>query len=325
MHIGITGSTGFIGQNLVPELLKRGHKVKVLVRDPHRKILWDDVEKVEGNFQTPDALQQFLMDVEAVVHCAGAIRALRMEDYVKGNYTTTKILVDAINQFKPKDLKKFVFLSSQSAQGPSVGLAPRRFDEPPSPVTWYGKSKLMAENYIVNYLEYPYIILRLALVYGPGDRETFRFFQYVKKGIFPMPNGEKYLSVVYVKDVVRLIMFILEMENHIRSRIYFVAHPQYHSLSEIVDGIKSLFGKKKVAKLSIPEAIFRPALKVNEIIASIACKATIANSDKANELAEKYWIGDPAPLIAETGFKPEYSLMEGLFETLEWYKKEGWL
>ncbi|HOK23540.1 MAG TPA: NAD-dependent epimerase/dehydratase family protein [Candidatus Hydrothermia bacterium] len=325
MNIAVTGSTGFIGQNLVPELLRKGHKVRVLVRDSSKKIPWEEVEKVQGSFHSPESMKEFVDGIEAIVHCAGAIRAIKMDDFIRGNYTSTKNLVDAINQFKPPVFKKFIYLSSQSAQGPSKELTPRRVEQPPEPVSWYGKSKLMAENYIVNHLEYPYIILRLATVYGPGDRETLRFFKYVKNGIFPMPNGDKYLNMVYVKDVVKFIIAFLEMENLIRNKIYFVSDPEYHSLSEVIESIKSLLGKRTVIKISIPEAIFKPALKLSELAAKISGKPTIANSDKARELSEKYWTGDPTRTFRETGLRTDYNLMEGLFETLQWYKANRWL
>jgi len=325
MLIGVTGASGFIGQNLVPELIKNGHKVRILVRSKNQKILWPEVEAYYGDFSNPSSLVDFVKDLEAVVHCAGAIKALRKEDFITGNYNATKNLVDAINTAKPNNFKRFIFLSSQSAQGPSKELMPRKVEQTPEPISWYGKSKLMAENYIINSLQYPYTILRLSTVYGPHDRETLRFFQYVKWGVFPMPNGEKYLSIIYVKDVVKLILMLLEKEDVGINRIYFVANPEYTTLSSIIENIKSLSGKRRVLKIPIPEWIFRPALKLSETIAKITKSPTIANSDKANELAEKYWIGDPTPLYEETGFKPNYSIIEGLYETLMWYKENRWL
>jgi len=325
MQIGVTGTSGFIGRNLVPELIKNGHTVRVLMRSKNQEILWPEAEPFYGDFKNPESLVDFVKDLDVIIHCAGVIKALKKEDFILGNYTTTKNLIDAINTAKPGNLRRFIFLSSQSAQGPSNELIPKKVEHTPEPVSWYGKSKLMAENYIINYLQYPYTILRLSTVYGPYDRETLRFFQYVKCGIFPMPNGEKYLSIIYVKDVVKLILMLIGNENSGINRVYFVSNPEYTTLTQIVEHIKSLYGKKRVLKITIPEWIFRPILKLSETFARITNNPTIANSDKANELAQKYWIGDPTPLYTETGFKPDYTLMEGLYETLVWYKENGWI
>ncbi|MEO0272758.1 MAG: NAD(P)-dependent oxidoreductase [candidate division WOR-3 bacterium] len=325
MYIGITGSTGFIGKNLVPALIHSGFRLKLLIRDPGKEIPWKQIEKVYGDFNDMESLRNFVKDLDAIIHCAGAIRARHIEDFIKGNYQSTKNLIDAINLESPLNLKIFLFLSSQSAQGPSNGLTPRKIEHIPSPVSWYGKSKLMAENYIINNLQCPYYILRLASVYGPHDTETLRFFKYVKNGFFPMPNGEKYLHMIYVEDVINLIVYILSTNLALKNRIYFVSFPEIVSLSQIIDGIKTLMGKDNVIKVPIPAGITKLALKINEAVFRLIGKSTIANSDKANELVQKYWIGDPVPLFEETGFKPKYSLMEGLYKTLEWYRKEGWL
>ncbi|MGB9824697.1 MAG: NAD-dependent epimerase/dehydratase family protein [Candidatus Hydrothermia bacterium] len=325
MNIGITGSTGFIGKNLIPELLKENHRIRVLVRDPQKSIPWRDVEKFHGDFHDIPSLKGFIEDLDIIVHCAGVIKALKPEDFVRGNYESTKNLIDAINEIRPQNLRKFIFLSSQSAQGPSNGLTPKKVEHEPHPVSWYGKSKLMAENYIINNLQFPYYILRLASVYGPYDTETLRFFKYVKTGLFPLPGGEKYLHMIYVKDVVKLIAFLISQNLSIYNKIYFVAYPEPVTLSQIIDAIKTLLGKNYVIKIPIPSGFVKTALKLNEIIARIRGKVTIANSDKAQELIQKYWIGDPRPLIEETGFKPQYSLIEGIYETFEWYKNQGWI
>lgn len=325
MLIGLTGSSGFIGKNLLTELLNKGYRVRVFLRNPKNTPTTENLEVIVGDFNDKESLKTFVSGVDAIVHCAGAIRAIKSEDYINGNYIPTKNLVDAIQELRPDTLKKFIFLSSQSAQGPSWELAPRRLDAPPEPVSWYGKSKLMAENYIVNHLEYPYFILRLASVYGPGDRETLRFFKYVKKGIFPLPAGDKYLNMVYVKDVVSLILHLLEAKLPVKNKIYFVGHPEYTSLTQIAKDIKTLLGKKTLFFIPVPKEIVKIALSINEFLANLLHKPTIATREKANELVEKYWIGDPQPLLNDTSFTFRYNLMEGLYETLEWYRSQGWL
>ena len=71
MHVLATGGTGYIGGRLVPRLLRRGHRVRVLVRDPTRLAgrPWSDrVEVVQGNLLQPETLEGVFDDIDTAFY-----------------------------------------------------------------------------------------------------------------------------------------------------------------------------------------------------------------------------------------------------------------
>jgi len=326
MNIGITGASGFIGRHLVNLLTESDYNVKILRRKDGGVLQIQDSEKIKvvyGDYLNPDSLKDFVSELDYLIHCGGVIKAVRKEDFIKGNFISTRNLVDAINKYN-KSLKRFIFLSSQSAQGPSIDKNNlRQEDDPPEPVSWYGKSKLMAENYIINHLEVPYTIFRPSSVYGEGDRETARFFKYAKAGLFPIPAGEKYINLIYVKDLINIIVKSLQSEVA-EYKIYFVADGINYSLSEIAEFLKTLLKKKHYITLKMPLIFMTPVFSITELFSRLIKKATMLNMDKLKELREKYWLGSTEKIEKELGFKPQYDVYRGFPVVYKWYKENQW-
>ena len=147
MNVLVTGGNGFVGSHTVEQLVNRGHKVTCLVRKTSDlKWLKDiSVDFVYGDILDPDSIEKSVRSAEAIVHIAGLVRALKKETYFKANQTGTKNLVDAVLRSNPK-LKKFVYISSQAAMGPSVNKLPKQISEPETPISDYGASKLAGEK-----------------------------------------------------------------------------------------------------------------------------------------------------------------------------------
>jgi nucleoside-diphosphate-sugar epimerase len=82
---------------------------------------------------------------------------------------------------------------------------------------------------------------------------------------------------------------------------------------------------RSVVRLRVPQAVGRALLAITETSARITGRVTILTTDKANEFFQPAWTGDPAPLIRDTGWRPQYDLSSGLADTYEWYRKAGWL
>jgi len=326
MNIGITGASGFIGYHLLNKLIELGYNVKIFRRKSSRPLKIEDTEKIKfvyGDYLNPESLRDFVAELDYLIHCGGVIKALHKEDFIQGNFISTRNLVDAVNRYN-KSLKRFIFLSSQSAQGPSKGKDNlRREDDPPEPVSWYGKSKLMAENYIINHIEVPYTIFRPSSVYGEGDKETARFFKYAKVGVFPFPAGEKHINLIYVKDLVNIIIKSLEFEVA-QNQIYFVSDGINYSLSEIAEFLKTLLKKKYFITLKIPLMLMIPVFSVSEFFSKLIKKPSMLNMDKLRELKEKYWLGSTEKIENELGFKAQFNVFRGFPVVYKWYKENQW-
>ena len=150
MEVLVTGGTGFIGSHLVEALLEEDYIVRCLVRSKHKLRWLKDlpVQLYEGDCTEPNTLMPAVEGATWVIHTAGLTNANSREAFIQQNAEGTKNLIDACIRYSP-DIKRFVFLSSQAAAGPSNGKDPTREEDPPSPITAYGQSKLEAEFAVV--------------------------------------------------------------------------------------------------------------------------------------------------------------------------------
>lgn len=89
--------------------------------------------------------------------------------------------------------------------------------------------------------------------------------------------------------------------------------------------IQDILGKKRVLHARIPLGLVCIACHCSEWIGKLLKKSMTLNSDKYIILKQRNWICDVTPLQDDLGFIPAYPLRKGLEESIEWYKKEGWL
>src|SRR5690606_11054623 len=147
----VTGATGFLGGALLRGLQTAGYRVRALVRRTSDTQTLDamGVERVVGDFGDPDSLDAAIDNVDAVIHAAGGGRAVEQADFNRNNLDTTVALLDAVLR-RDTPIERFVFVSSQTAQGPSSQARP--VDNPsPAPVSRYGRAKRAAERVLTEH------------------------------------------------------------------------------------------------------------------------------------------------------------------------------
>ncbi len=326
MNVLITGASGFIGSFLTEELIKQGHTVYALVmsKDPLRWIADLDVKCIFGDLRKPEVLKNVLKETDYIYHLAGITKAVKRKDFYEVNYSGTRKLVETVLK-SGADLKRFVYISSQSAAGPSQSLEPVNENEPPHPISEYGKSKLAAENYLNSIKnDLPVTIIRPASVYGPRDQDILRFFRTVKWGIIPrLGYKERYLSLIHVKDLVEGIIRAAGLKKTL-GRTYFLANPKPYSWDDVAKTILNVLGKKGV-RIIIPEFLLSGVAAVSQAISGISNKPLVVNKFKFSELKQYFWICSPRRAERDFGFKTHISLEDGIRETVEWYVQNQWL
>ena len=214
---------------------------------------------------------------------------------------------------------------SSYGRGDEKTFRPIHLDDPQRPDTAYGQSKLEAENYIRKQTYFPYVILRPTGVYGPGEKDYFMEIQSVKSGLdFAVGAIPQRITFIYVKDLATVAFLSLEKEK-IENRHYFVADGDVYTDESFARMIQDILGKKRVLHARIPLGLVRIACHCSEWIGKLLKKSMTLNSDKYIILKQRNWICDVTPLQDDLGFIPAYPLRKGLEESIEWYKKEGWL
>ncbi len=325
----ITGASGFIGSFLVEEALKEGYDVYASIRESSNlKYLSDPkIKFIYIDFSNKESIKNQLIKIDKfdfIIHCAGLTKTCNKKIFDVVNYQYTKNFIEVLLETSMVP-EKFIFISSLAAYGPGrSGLAPVKLTDIPSPVSLYGVSKLKTEKYIKSLPDFPYLIFRPTGVYGPREKDYYVMYKSTKSGFETyVGSKEQYLSFIYVKDLVNLL--ISSLKSNIIKKSYFVSDLNEYTAYEFNQLIKMKLTKKTIS-LVFPGFLVRILAFINEKISCLfSRKIPTLNTEKFKEISQKNWLCDSSALVKDFNFRPEYNLTKGLDETLQWYKKENLL
>jgi len=324
MKVLLTGSNGFVGSRIAKVLSDSGNEVTCLLRKTSNKKWLKDmnVELFYGDVCHEGALFDIISKSDAIVHSAGILRAKDERSYFKVNQEGTRNLVDAALRFNPH-LKKFIYISSQAAMGPSKTYAAKPADEPEDPVSDYGKSKLAGEKEVkALHGHIPYTILRPASIYGPRDKDIFIFFNLVKLGIRPRTLKKRYFQMLFVDDLAKAVQNCLANAKS-DNRTYFLAEDRFFSWEDIGQTIADSIGKKTIS-LPLPDFVLRATAFFSETTAALSGNTPVLNRQKIHEMTQDFWLGDNT--AAKADLLEHFTKLEnGAKITYSWYKSNKWL
>ena len=323
----ITGASGFVGSHLVEEALNRNLEVHAGVRKTSsRQFLKNKkIHFFEMDFSDKKDLAEKLNKAEFdfIVHNAGIVSAPKLQDYFTVNYEYVKNLIEALNKNK---LDKFIYISSLASFGPASSSDLSDFlkeEDKPKPINTYGKSKLQSEEYIKSLDNFPYVIVRPTAIYGPREKEILTFFKLINQHIEGyIGNKKQHLTFIYVKDLAKTILDAAL--SKVSQKSYFISDGKYYSQNELGKYAKQ-FLNKKTLRFHVPVSLVRGIAWLLEQPAKITGNYPALNLEKVRILESMNWKCDLTALKEDLNFQPQYDLERGLAETIEWYKKEGWL
>jgi UDP-glucose 4-epimerase len=332
-NVLITGASGFIGSFLVEEGLKRGFGVYAGIRKTSSRDYLKDpaIRFAELDFSSVESLKMSLthfkdqnIRFDYIIHNAGLTKARKKEDFNRVNCENTKSFIEALKQsgLVPQ---KFIFISSLAAYGPGdpKTMEPVRLNDEPKPIELYGKSKLEAEKYIRSLSDFPWLIFRPTGVYGPREKDYYVFFQTINRGMETyIGKAKQILTFIYVRDLVRVIYDALP--SAVIRKSYFVTDGNEYD-TELFSFIAKKHLNKKTVRLVVPPALVKGIAWTLEKSLSVFGKMPTLNIDKYNIMSATNWRCEVEPLQHDFNFVAEYDLDKGVKETVEWYKKEGWL
>lgn len=294
MNVLITGSSGFVGRNLLPYLSNQGfHTFSLSVRDR-----WSD--------KLPAAY-------DAVVHLAGKAHDTKntseSQEYFEVNTELTKSL---FYYFLQSDARDFIYFSSVKAVADTVEGS---LDEHavPNPQTPYGKSKWLAEQYL-NSQPLPkgkrLFILRPCMIHGPGNKGNLNLlYNLVSKGIpWPLAAFENERSFLSVDNLSFIVKRILE-DTDIPAGTYNLADDDTLSTNELIE----LIGKARCRKSSlwkISRGLIRNIAKLGDTL------HLPLNTESLKKLTESYIVNNSKIKSALAIDKLPVSAKDGLLKTL---------
>jgi len=323
MKVLLTGATGFVGSHIVEELISKNHNVIATIRKSSN-LKWIKNQPIQFEYCSLDDEQQLsnvVSKVDVIVHCAGVVRAINWDGYYKTNVLGTQKLVNVAIANK-NNIKKFIYISSQAAMGPSNTEVPKQLSEKENPVSNYGKSKLLAEQKVKK-LEgiIPYTIIRPASVYGPRDKDIFIFFNLVKHHLKPKTYTKRFIQLVFVKDIAKVISLSLNNSNT-NNKIYYLCDGNIYSWKDVATTIAKANNIKTIP-IMLFNFIFKSVASVYEIVAKITKKPQVLSKEKIVEMMQTYWTADNTDVIKDIGFKFE-KLENGAKITYNWYLNNKW-
>jgi NADH dehydrogenase len=292
----LTGATGFVGGNLVRELLEEGFRVRCLVRDPARAAALKGLgcELVSGDVTDRASVIEAIDDkIEAAAHLVGIITETRRATFRAVHTEGTRNVVEACSK---KGVKRYLHVSA-------LGTRPRARSE-------YHRTKWEAEE-IIRGSALVYTIFRPSIMFGPGDQfvNTLASVMKISPVIMVPGGGANLFQPVFIKDISKIMAASLKTEGA-KNKVFEVGGPERVTFDGLIDTIASVLGKR-VLKVHVPLCLMRLGAAMAETVLS----SPPISRDQLLMLEEDN-VTDENPFAEVFGIKPL-----GLEEALRSYMK----
>ncbi|MEO7277178.1 MAG: NAD(P)-dependent oxidoreductase, partial [Sphingomicrobium sp.] len=166
-----------------------------------------------------------------------------------------------------------------------------------------------------------WVIVRPPAVYGPGDKETLELFRMARLGLMLMPPRGR-VSVIHVADLARLLLALAQPSAPANCLVEpDDGKPGGWTHREFARALGTAVGTKP-AILSSPGMLLRLAARADQLVRGPRAKLTV---DRAAYFSHKNWVVEPKRACLPALWKPAINTIQGLKETADWYRLEGWL
>lgn len=247
LKILITGAEGFVGRNLVKEvitkysdknitlLVKRGNKLEI--EKLKKNINLKSVKLIHADLVTGRGLGRIKEYFDVVLHLAASTDTSKKDH--RANDIGTENLVNWLNLIRGKT--HFIYTSTTAVYaGRKSTSKPIDFKTEPLPSNEYGRSKLRAEKYLIKKCKEGYLrlsIIRLSTVYGKGTRKGGLFHMLkeliIKKSLISRLNWPGRTGLIQVGDVVKILMELIEIIPQFKTPFIAIACTESLNMSQI--------------------------------------------------------------------------------------------
>ena len=308
MNITVTGGSGFIGTNLVTDLLKEGHNVTIY--DKLKSETYPDL-CIVGDVRDKEKLTRSMQGVDTVYHLAAEHRddVQPISLYYEVNVGGAENMVFALKQ---NNIKKLIYTSTVAVYGLNSGKVNE--DSPVKPFNDYGKSKYNAENIFSKWANSDntncLITVRPTVIFGEKNRgNVYNLFQQLSSGKFIMVGkGINRKSMGYVLNLTSFLVTLLESAPG--NFIYNYADKPDLCMNELIDIFHNTIGKNQRIHLTIPYTIGLVGGYSYDILARLTGKAYAISSIRIKKFCADTVIH--TDMLQKTDFVPPYTLAEGL-------------
>ena len=311
-NVLVTGADGFIGSHLTEELVRKGEKVKAFAYynsfntwgwlDTLPKEILDEIEVFTGDIRDPNGVRTAMQGMDTVYHLAALI-AIPFSYHSPDSYVDTNIkgTLNVLQAAKDLDTSRVLVTSTSEVYG-TAQYVPIDESHPYQGQSPYSATKIgsdrMAESFYRSF-ETPVTIVRPFNTYGP--RQSNR--AVIPTIITQLLAGNEEIKLGdltptrdfnYVKDTAKGFITLAEAANTIGEEINIATQNEI-SIGQLANELIAQINPK--AKIITEEQRLRP------------------EKSEVNRL-----LGSNGKISRLTDWKPEYTLAEGLAETIEFFK-----
>jgi nucleoside-diphosphate-sugar epimerase len=308
MNILVTGGSGFIGTNLVTDLLGGGHNVTIY--DKRQSEIYPDL-CIVGDIRDKEKLSKSIRAVDAVYHLAAEHRddVQPTSLYYEVNVGGAENIVYALRN---NNVNRLIFTSTVAVYGLNSGATDE--DSPVNPFNEYGKSKYKAENIFNDWADSNparcLVTVRPTVIFGEKNRgNVYNLLHQLSSGNFiQVGKGINRKSMGYVLNLTNFLAALLNSGPG--QIVYNYADKPDLSMNELIEIFYNTMGKNHQNNFKIPyvlgliggygydllSKITGKTYPISSIRIKKFCADTVINTDK----------------LQKTGFVPMYTLSEGL-------------
>ena len=302
----VSGGAGFIGSNIVYELVRRGEEVRVLDNFSTGKMqniigILDKIQLVVADVRRLEDMKKAVEGVDYVLHQAALPSVARsVDEPISSNEVNVNGTLNLLVAARDAGVKRFIYAASSSVYGNSPAL-PKCEDMVPHPLSPYAISKFLGEHYCRIFYEIyglETVSLRYFNVFGPRQDPASQYSAAIPKFITAILNGEEITvygdgeqsrDFTYVQNVVNANLMACEAPDA-AGQVVNIACGTRISLNQLVSAMEEELGVE--AKRNYTSS--RPG----------DVKHSCADIGKARALL---------------GYKPAVAFAEGLSKTAEWF------
>ncbi len=316
MNILVTGATGFIGRHLTAALSKM-HALRCLVRrNSDTSVLKHfSTEIIYGDLLAKDSLRPALDGIDLVYHLAGEVYSRRKDDYYKGNVLATQNLLEAC---KEKSAKRIIFLSSVAVYRPLTAGALLTEESECEPITFYGKTKLAAEE-LIKKSDIPWVIVRAPVIYGPQQpavlNRLFLDALYNRK-IYIVGSGDNLRSLCFIDNLIDGLI-LLASKPDTNGKTYILSDNLPYILDEIITTISASI-KQKIKVVHLPSILGNISWQIYKLMGILFNLYFIELY--VIKTMQLHWECDITKAKKEIGYNPNVTLEMGIKSTMDWIK-----
>ncbi len=249
MKVFLTGGTGFMGSEVLRQLVVAGHSVRALIREGSEDKLMSagNVEVYPGDVTDSSSLVGALDGCDAVIHLVGIIREFpgRGVTFKKIHVEGTGNMLEAAEE---QGVQRFLHMSANGTREQGIAA--------------YHRTKWQAEKLVCN-STLDWTIFRPSVIFGPGSEFVDMLAELIRRiPVVPViGDGQYRMQPVTVEQVAASFINALEMPETI-GEIYHLGGGESYSYDEILDLTAQAMGRKRVAKLHQPLFVIKPMIRL---------------------------------------------------------------